>query len=35
MLRSYSAHLKGDHIVWLDKISFCPYGSRVLVVVNP
>ena len=34
MLRSYSAQLKGDHIVWLDQTPVCASGSRVLVVVE-
>jgi hypothetical protein len=34
MLRSYSAQLKGDQIVWLDQTPVCPPGSRVLVVVE-
>lgn len=34
MLRSYSAQLKGNQIVWLDQTPVCSPDSRVLVVVE-
>jgi len=34
MLRSYSAQLKGNQIVWLDQIPTCSPDSRILVVVE-
>ncbi len=34
MLQSYSAQLKGNQLIWLDRPPVCLPDSRVLVVVE-